>query len=772
MYLFNNTYFLTRFLGFLVTAILISSCSTTKYLDSEESLYVGTNYKFENYKSRHAKREVKSIVSDLQPKANKKFLGLKMKLWIYLHSGDTTKKSKFNKFLRTKVGEAPILYEEEIKRRQSKIVETHLFNAGYFTTDVQASSETKNKKTEITLNVNLNPPYKIDSIFFPQGNYELYKIIRSAGEETGLNRGNIYNLENVRQEKERISEVLRNNGFYFFRSEYLIFDLDTNKGNNKLNIYVNVKPTTPYEALIVYRINDVYINTDYSINTDTVTLVPDTIKGEPLYYNEVDKSFRKIAIGRAIFIRKDEIYSRKNHKATLGQFMGMGTFKFVNVRFTEADSITKGFLNSYINLTKLPKRTVTLELEAVSKSNNYMGPGLRASARNRNTFRGAELLVFNLSGSFEQQIGKNNGGVNSFEFGPEVEITFPRFITPVYVRNPVGFYTPKTRVVVGYNYLKRTGFFNLTSLKLIYGFKWKENLLKDHELNLVNINYIRVSKKSDAFQQLLEDNFLLQKSFEEQFIAGITYRYVYNEQMIPEKKNQFYFMGSTDLSGNTISLIKRITTGKKVNSENPESLAGEVYAQFAAFDLEFRDYYNLNRYQKFVIRVFGGIGIAYGNSATLPYLKQYFSGGSSSIRAFRARSLGPGTYRDSIASSSFFDQGGDVRLEGNMEYRFRIGGMFFGALFYDAGNIWLLKDNPQLPGSRLSSTFLNELAMGTGIGLRFDANFFVLRLDLATPIRKPWLPKGNRYVLDKIKPGSSSWRSENLLLNIAIGYPF
>ncbi|MBK7971150.1 MAG: BamA/TamA family outer membrane protein [Bacteroidetes bacterium] len=242
--------------------------------------------------------------------------------------------------------------------------------------------------------------------------------------------------------------------------------------------------------------------------------------------------------------------------------------------------------------------------------------------------------------------------------------------------------------------------------------------------------------------------------------------------MIPEKKNQFYFMGSTDLSGNTISLIKRITTGKKVNSENPESLAGEVYAQFAAFDLEFRDYYNLNRYQKFVIRVFGGIGIAYGNSATLPYLKQYFSGGSSSIRAFRARSLGPGTYRDSIASSSFFDQGGDVRLEGNMEYRFRIGGMFFGALFYDAGNIWLLKDNPQLPGSRLSSTFLNELAMGTGIGLRFDANFFVLLLDLATPIRKPWLPKGNRYVLDKIKPGSSSWRSENLLLNIAIGYPF
>ncbi len=772
MHRLQYTYYLNYFTGLLFMVILLSGCSTTRHLKPDQSLYVGTSYEFDSYKSRHAKREVKSIVSELQPKANKKFLGLKMKLWIYLHSGDTTKKSKFNKFLRTKAGEAPVFYDAEINQQQSNVVETHLYNAGYFTAKVDAAAETKNKKTKITLNVKLNPPYKIDSIFFPQGTNDLYKAIRMAGEETELERGDIYNLENIRAEKERIAEVLRNNGFYYFRSEYLIFDLDTNKRNYKFNLYVNVKPTTPYEALIVYRIKDVYVNTSYSINADSVVLVPDTIKGEPLYYSASDKSFRKRAIGRAIFIKKDEIYSRKNHKATLGQFMGMGTFKFVNVRFAEADSVTKGFLKSFINLTKLPRWTARLELEAVSKSNNYIGPGLRVSTRNRNTFRGAELLVFNLSGSFEQQIGKNTGGVNSFEFGPEVEITFPRFITPVYVSNPVGFYTPKTRIVVGYNYLKRSGFFNLTSLKLIYGFKWKESLLKDHELNLININYIRVSNKSDAFQQLLTENILLQKSFEEQFIAGLTYRYVYNEQLIPEKKNQFYFMGSTDLSGNTISLLKRVIEGRKVNSENPASLAGEVYAQFASFDLEFRNYFNLDQYQKLILRVFGGVGIAYGNSATMPYLKQYFSGGSSSIRAFRARSLGPGTYRDSIATSSFFDQGGDVRLEGNLEYRFRIGGMFYGALFYDAGNIWLLKENPQLPGSQFSNSFLNELAMGTGIGLRFDANFFVLRLDLATPVRKPWLPKGNRYVIDEFDPGSSAWRSENLLLNIAIGYPF
>lgn len=756
----------------ILPAIIFSSCSTTKKLKNDESLYSGTEYKFEDYKSRHAKKVVKEIVSDLQPKTNKQFLGLKMKLWVYLNSGDSTKKSKFNRFLKNKVGEAPVFYEKEIDQRQSNLVETTLFNNGYFRASVSSLSETKKKKTKITLLIDIEPPYRIDSIIYPVGEYELYRLIREAGLNSELNRGDIYNLESIRSEKERLTDFIRDKGFYYFKSDYLIFDLDTNKNKNKLNLYVNIKETTPYDALIIYRIGDVFINPDYSVTKDSIVLKPDTIQGNPIFYNQDDNSFRKRAIGRAVFIRKHEMYSRINHKATLGQFMGMGTFKFVNVRFTEADTSLRGFLNTYINLTKLPKRTATIELEAVSKSNNYIGPGLRATLRNRNTFRGAELLVFNLSGSFEQQFGKNNDGVNSYEAGPEIEITFPRFITPVYVKNPRGFYTPKTRIVVGYNYLKRTGFFNLTSLKLIYGFKWKESLLKDHELNLININYIRVSNKSDAFQQLLSENFLLQKSFEEQFIAGMTYRYVYNEQLLPEKKNQFYFSGSTDLSGNTISVFKRLFGGEKVSSDQPESIAGEIYSQFATFETEFRDYYNLDRYRKIVFRVYGGIGIAYGNSATLPYLKQFFSGGSSSVRAFRARSLGPGTYFDTDGTNSFFDQGGDVRIEGNVEYRFRIGGMFYGALFFDAGNIWLLKDNPELPGSKFSGDFLNELAMGTGLGLRFDANFFVLRLDLATPVRKPWLSEGDRMVLDEFRPGNNTWRQENLLLNIAIGYPF
>jgi len=755
-----------------IISIAVSSCGNTKYLKEGELLYTGAKVKVEVGKSVKGRRTIVNKTEDaIQPKPNKKFLGLKVGLWLYNVAGEP-KKKRFRYFIKNKLGQPPVLFSQVNGERVRNHMDAILFNNGYFKSYSNYELKNKGKKVSISYQLFLTEPYLIDSILFQKGDHVIMSAIDEALKETILRKGDLYDLEVIKKEKSRIDAFLKTQGFFYFRPDYLVFEADTTGQNRKVNLKLTIKDITPYEALLVYRINDVYINTTYSVGNDSVPYVNDTISGRPFYYFSDNDDFRRSAIVRSVFLSKGTIYSRKNHNATLGQLMGMGTFKFVNVRFIEEDSLNTGYLNSFVNLTPLPRRSAMLELELKSKSNNYIGPGFKVSYRNRNSFRGAELFILNLHTSFETQIGGNSGGFNSFEVGPDLELYFPRFIVPFKIKNPSGYYVPKTKITAGYNYLNRSNYFSLTSLNFSYGYKWKESQLKDHELNPFVLNYVRVSNKSDKFEELLQSNLLLQKSFEEQFIAGMNYLFTYNEQLIHDKKNQIYFHGKLELSGNTISFFHRLFESKKANPDDPYKLAGEVYAQMAKFEADFRNYYNIGPTTQLVARVYGGLGIPYGNSSTLPFMSQFFSGGSSSVRAFSVRSLGPGTFRSENLQTSFYDQGGDIKLEGNVEYRYKIAGMFRGAFFADAGNIWLLKNNEATPGGKFSKDFINELAIGGGIGLRLDANFFVLRLDLATPFKKPWLSQSESWVIDDVSFGSSSWRRENLILNIAIGYPF
>jgi outer membrane protein assembly factor BamA len=239
--------------------------------------------------------------------------------------------------------------------------------------------------------------------------------------------------------------------------------------------------------------------------------------------------------------------------------------------------------------------------------------------------------------------------------------------------------------------------------------------------------------------------------------------------------HSFYFAGTIDIAGNLLNAVQKQV---KKSSDEPFVLFGSPYSQYARFDVDYRYYWQIDVHNKLATRLVLGTGFAYGNSTTLPYIKQFSIGGSNSIRAFPARSVGPGTYDvrsdpNQQGSAFFIDQRGDIKLETNVEYRFDIIKSFKGALFVDAGNIWLLKEDPGRPGGKFDrDKFLKELAVGTGLGFRFDFSFFVLRLDIAFPLRKPYLPPNERWVIDKIDFGSPSWRGDNLVFNIAIGYPF
>jgi outer membrane protein assembly factor BamA len=758
------------FIFFLIT--IIAGCTGTKHLAPGEQLYTGAEIELESpvKMKRKKKNKIKTAAaSAVRPKPNSTFLGMRPKLWMYMVARNT-KKEKGLKALMKKKGEEPVLMSSVQPGKITEYVDAKLFNIGIFNGYTQHRIVEKKKTAKVIYTCFIHPPYKIDDIQFPADSSRLTSLIRESSEKCLVRPKDDYNLDVLKNERTRIDVFLKDHGYFFFNPDYLVFKADTNQTNRTVKLKLSVKEDSPANALVPYRLNNILIDTEYSLSSGADTTYTDTAQYRNTVFVPKETRIRKRALLRAVYLRKGELYSRKNHNITLNRLMSMGNFKFVRVKFTEVDS---NKLDAQVMLTPMPKRTFRSEIDLVSKSNDFIGPRLNLSYRNRNTFNSAELLNLNLAGSFETQISGRYKNLYSYSINPQVEIFFPRFLTPFRVRNTNSMYVPKTRIAVGYTYLKRVNYFDMRSFQFVYGFKWKEDIRKEHELNPFNVNFTSVGNRSPEFNQLLASNPFLKKSYDEQFIAGGTYSYTYNEQMIEGKKEQFYFNGSAEVSGNTFSLIQAIG-GKKVSPDDPGKVAGHIYSQYARITIDGRTYLNFTPKTKLAMRIVAGVGQPYGNSSTLPYIKQFFAGGPNSIRAFPINSIGPGTYLQSSEDrTSFLQLGGDIRLEGNAEYRFTIVKFLKGAVFVDAGNIWLMKRNEVLNTDPFSfSSFYNELAVGTGAGLRIDLSFFVLRFDVGVPLRKPWLPKGDRWVGDEISFGSPSWRSDNLILNVAIGYPF
>ena len=409
---------------------------------------------------------------------------------------------------------------------------------------------------------------------------------------------------------------------------------------------------------------------------------------------------------------------------------------------------------SELFLSPLNKRALRLELQGVTKSNNFAGPGIGLTYSNRNIFKGGELFRLSTNFGYEKQFSSGGSeGSSSLQLGAKTSLTFPRLLFPINIDHRFEYSIPKTKIELGYDYLNRTRLYRLNSLTATFGYIWTANRFVTHRLNPLNINYVSLGKTSEEFDNILDQNPFLRQSFEQKFIAGLTYSFTYNELSDQSKKGGFYTNVNFDIAGNILSLF-----GKE-NDEGSKSFLGLEYAQYAKLDIDTRYHYKLDsKGQVLVARVFGGIGLPYGNSNSLPFVKQYFSGGPYSVRAFRIRGLGPGTYAPADGDSGYFDQAGDIRLEANLEYRFPIMQYINGAVFADAGNVWLTKENEALPGGKFSTDFINELGIGAGIGLRIDIQGFVIRFDLASPLKTP----------------NTDWNFEydSPVFNFAIGYPF
>lgn len=753
--------------------LLLSSCSNLKYLPPGEKLYTGAEVRVEgeHLRNKEKKRLEETLSGLTRPRPNSKFLGMRMKLFFWNLAGNPKKEKSPAAFIKKKLGEPPVLFSSVDMDKNRTILTGTLENQGYFRAEGEADSTVKGRKAGVVYTMRPGNRYIISKVLFPADSSELARNIRETAPETLLKTGEPYDLDVIKSERERIDAYLKEHGFYYSNPDHLIIRADSTAGDHTVRLQVAVKRETPLKAREVYRINNIYVYPDFNLRGDTTAMrgKADTVSYRGFYIYDPEQKFKSHVFRRTMFFKKGDLYNLKDHNLSLNRLVHLGTFKFVKNRFTEVRPDSLHLLDVSYYLTPLPKKSLNMTVSGTSKSNNFVGSEVSVGWLHRNAFRGAEQLQVNLTGGFETQTSgqQSRSGAGSYFLGAEVDLQYPRFITPFYVTS-TGAFVPRTRFTGAYELRNRANYYSINSYRFSYGYIWKESIRKEHTLNPVSVTYVQPFNTTVLFDSLLAADPTIRNSFERQFILGANYSFTYSDQLETERKHNFYFNGNLDLSGNIAGLI----SGRNSPSE-PATLFDTPFSQYVKAETDVRSYYKVSDGLTWANRLIVGAGYPYGNSASLPFVKQFFIGGSNSLRAFRARSLGPGSYRPEENETGFLpDQAGDIKLEANTELRFDLAGPVKGALFADAGNIWLYRDNPLKPGGRFSKDFLKEVAVGTGLGLRVDLSFFVVRLDVAFPVRKPYLPENQRWVFDEIDFGNRDWRRENLVFNIAIGYPF
>ena len=761
----------------IAASCFFTACSNTKYVPRGETLYIGSKIKYvsqdSSAKSQKAvlKEELKGIIL---PKPNGKILGLRIKLWFYNIAGKPTGKG-LRYLIRNKLGEPPVYASTVNFEKNRTIMINRLENRGYFKGHVNFDTTTKNRRTSALFITKPGLQYIIDSVNFPRDSSVLSLAIGNATTRSALRRGNAYDLDVIKSERVRIDARLKQRGYFFFNDNYLLVKVDSTVGSNKVNMYLQVKPETPPQAKYPYTINDVVIFADYNIATDTNFSKQNATFYDSFYVVDTYKKFHPRMFKRNLRFHPGDLYNRNDHNLTLSRLVSLGVYKYVKARFEEVDTVYDRRLNTFYYLSPGNKYSAKAQVSALTKSNNSTGTDFTVSLKNRNTFRSAEQL--SLSGFFglETQIaGQQNVGTT--RFGGDLDLLIPRIIPRIGFGKNSNF-VPKTRINLGYEYFRRTDQYTLNSYKTSFGWVWNTSIATEHQFNPIALNYVSPSSITTKFQKGLDTNITLARSIEKQFIIGSNYNYNYSSQATPNnKRHNFYFNGNADLSGNILGLL----TGADVLNGKEKKIFGTPFSQYIRGEADVRHYMAIGkpgrlRINQLVSRLLIGAGYGYGNSITMPFIKQFFIGGTNSLRAYRARSLGPGTYyagNSALTTNYLPDQPGDVKLEVNTELRFKIASIVRGAFFVDAGNIFTMRTDPARPGSKFSKQFFNQLAVGTGAGLRFDLNFLVLRIDGAFPIRKPYEAGGPTWVIDKVSFSDKQWRKENLVLNLAIGYPF
>jgi outer membrane protein insertion porin family len=755
--------------------LLVSACSTTKYLAPGQKLYDGGEVKIRD-KTNTTKSEAKALSTELtallRPQPNGKILGLRYKLWIY-DKTRTNKRRGLRHYLNTHLGEPPVLASNVDLVKNSSILQNRLQNEGYFIAQVNGDTvgKQKSKIVKAVYSVTTGPAYHYRKVVFPQENDDLDTAVTGTSKLSLLKAGDKYNLDIIKAERIRIDARLKEEGFFYFAPEDLIMRYDSTIAGHQVDMFVKVKASTPDEASWIYKVRNIYVYPRYTLK-DTSAKLDSAVKYR--WYSVIDpkKTVHPFVFKNTVLLHPSEVYNRTEHNNSLSRFIELGPFSYVKNEFQDVTP-DSAYLDIYYYLTQAKKKSLTAEIVARQTSANYDGTQFDVSFRNKNTFKGAELFTLTFFTSTDKQFGSYNNGYNVYQFGVQPSISWPRFISPFNISSDNAF-IPHTVLTTGYTYIDREKLYTLNSYNGSFGYQWKSNQHKQFQLDLIDVTYVDAANVTKLYLDSIRAtrNPTLTHVINNQFTFGPSYSFTYDNSTDDYRVNSMYYMGRVSLSANLYGLI----TGADTLAGKVGQLFGTPFDQYIKLENEIRYFHKLGPNSKLATRFMVDVGIPYGNSTILPYSQQFFIGGPNSLRGFQARSIGPGSYfpPSSVTNASQFlpDESGDIKIEGNVEYRAKLFSIVEGALFVDAGNIWLMHPQYGLPGAAFGKNFLTQIAADAGFGLRFNLSVLILRTDFGFPILEPYQPPNQRAIIDGIDFRDAQWHGSDVVFNLAIGYPF
>lgn len=758
----------------VMVVIFMASCSTTKKIPEGEELYNGLKLNIKTPDNSKVPDGMRSdLINSINVKPNNPWPLLKpyrrnifpIGLWVYNNWNDSAKGLKG--WLYRKLVSEPVLVSDVRPETRVKMLKTILDNNGYFNSS--ASYEVAPRKNPKIANINYTihsgNPYLIDTVmYFSEPASPIKSFIDSVGRKSSyLVKGERFCIDSLSAERVRIANAMRNRGYYYFRPEYIEFLADSLITPERIALKFSLAENTPKLALIRYRTGNIYTTVLRRSNRNVGT--PDTMmtsKGQLVVYRP--SKLRKNLIPSCIAFRKGRYFSVRHMDRTQTRLSRLGIFSNINIQPVPSDtSAANPTLDVYITCQFDRPMEASIEANVTSKSNSYIGPGLVFGITNNNMFGGAERLSVQLSGTYEWQTGRNRSSVfNSYEFGLQGSLAFPRMLAPNFIRRTQRELNWTTITLSG-NVLNRPHYFRMAEVGAGISYEWNHNRYVTNQFTPFKLTYTKLMRTTHAFDSIMAENPAVALSFESQFIPELSYTYNYDKWLERERINGFNFSATFKEAGNLFWCLWRLAGVK-----GRKSLFGLPFSQFVKAQAQLVYTRRLVRGsdQWLVSRVLIGAEHAYGNSTTVPYAEQFYIGGANSIRAFTVRSLGPGSYRpDQKVKNGYFDQTGTFKFELNTEYRFPIISVLHGAVFVDAGNVWLLKNDPLRPGGQIKpKTFLKDIALGTGIGLRVDLGMMVIRGDLGYGLHAPYRTGINGYWNIAFKKA--------LAFHLAIGYPF
>lgn len=774
------------FLIFLVAMATISSCSVNKYIPSNKTLLKSYDINYLIKKDKTIDNsEVKAY---LRPRPNKIFLGTQYKLYIYYLSKKHP--SKLNLWLNKKLGEEPVYIDEVDPDRLSLNMQRFISKSGFFDTKISHQIVGDKKKSKVVFNINTGKPYLIDSISYDISDKVIRNFVIHDTASSLIKKGAIYNAYTLDDERERITNLLRNSGYYYFNQNYIKYAVDSNSLNHRLRIKTIITNRIVPNPMVLgssvelphnrYFINKVEVVPDYNpVKYTTYKPFKHTINfyGDSAYnyiylVHSPRPRFKLKAFDQSIKIKQGMPYSAEEVQETYQRLFAMPIIQTATISFDTlsiSDSLDNKLLNARIQMTTSKLNYYSIEGVLTNSSGD---PGIKGNVvvANKNLFRGSELFRVRFNGGFEAQaisstdsIGSadNSSFFNTFEAGVDASIIFPRFVSPIPFRRFSQNFHPTTNLTFGFNYLRRPNY-SRNSTNLLIGYSWRKNKKIRFIVNPATINYVNVSPTPE-FQDILdkETNQRLKEQYSDHLIAGNSISLVYDNQKIKSSKSFDYVRFDIETSGNLFYAIQQLTGFSKTDDEYYKVM-GIRYSQYVRTMVDYRHYFHfLNPEYVIVFRGLAGAGIPYLNSNEIPYEKGFYAGGANDMRGWRFRTLGPGSYN----GVGDYERVGDIQLETNLEYRFPIYSFLKGAFFTDIGNIWSYNSDNYPDGQFKVNSFYKQLAVDGGFGVRFDFTYFIFRLDAGIPLRDPSYPESERWRYNYLK-------FKQFIINFGIGYPF